>query len=197
MTAIVFLVYALLPVLSAGSALAADPPHVKPLKLDHKTLDCWFGQEEGGWWRFELTATISGERGEGKLRIAHFSEAEGEPLVRDLFGDRMNKVKETSTAHTITLKLVKSEDDLPKHARRALEIVRERKDRKPFADPSPKGDRRIYNVEGPDYGTNRGLILMVSPNGVHRLIYFPRYGGPYAVTLEPRDSFDGPVKGDK
>jgi hypothetical protein len=175
---------------------AADPPEAKSLKLDHKTLDL-FGGPDDGWVRFELTATISGERGEGKLRITGWSFTDGgEPLLCDLFGDRMGKEKSTSSEHKITLKLVKSEDDLPR-ARRASDVVRERKDKNPFADPSPKGDRKIYTVEGLDFGTNRGLILMVSPSGVHRLIYFGRYGGPYAATLEPRDSFDGSVMGDK
>jgi hypothetical protein len=195
-TAIVFLVFAPVMVASIGTWLAADPPDAKPLKLDHKTLDLYGGPDDD-WRRFELTATISGERGEGQLRITHFHPEPEKYLTRDLFGDRMDKVKPTSTdEYKITLKLVKSKDDLPS-ARRALEIVEERKDKNPFADPSPKGDRRIYNVEGPDFGTSRGLILMVSPSGVHRLIYFGRYGGPYAATLEPRDSFDGPVKSDK
>jgi len=199
-TAIVFLVLAAVLGASLGTRLAADRPDAKPLKLDHKTLDLYGGPDDG-WLRFELTATISGESGKGQLRITRFDPSGGkgrEPLIRDLFGDRMAKEKPTSTTeHKVTLKLVKSKDDLPKGARRASEVVDARKDKKPFADSSPKGDRRIYNVEGPDFGTSRGLILMVSPRGVHRLIYFGRYGGPYAATLEPRDSFDGPVKGDK
>jgi hypothetical protein len=196
-TAIVLLVFA--PVIggSIGTRPAADPQDDKPLKLDHKTLDLYGGPDDA-WRRFELTATITGERGEGRLRITHL-RPEQEDLMRNLFGDRMEKLKPISTdEHKITLKVVKSEDDISK-ARTALEVVRVYKDRdkNPFADPSPKGDRKIYNVEGPDYGTSRGLVLMVSPSGVHRLIYFGRYGGPYAATLEPRDSFDGAVKVDK
>jgi hypothetical protein len=200
LSALVFLVCAPVLILSVGQVLIADQPEVNPLKLDHKTLDIYCGPEADGWMRFELTATISGERGEGTLRITRFDPFPGnqspEPLLRDLFGDRMGEEKPTSKEHKITLKLVKSKDDLP-DARRAVEVVDRREDKKPFADPSPKGDRKIYKVEGPDYGTSRGLILMVSPSGFHRLIYFGRYGGPYAATLEPRDSYDGPVKGDK
>jgi hypothetical protein len=173
-------------VASIGTTPAADPPDAKPLKLDHKTLDLYGGPDDA-WRRFELTATITGERGEGRLRITHFhaNGEKGEPLMRELFGDRMERLKPTGTTeHKITLKLVKSKDDIPE-ARRAVEIVEEYKDKNPFADPSLKGDRKIYNVEGPDFGTSRGLILMVSPSGVHRLIYFGRYGGPYAATLEP------------
>jgi hypothetical protein len=193
-TAILFLIVAAVLVASI-TRLPADPPDPQPLKLDHKTLDLYGGADDA-WRRFELTATISGDRGEGQLRITHF-HPEKEELLRDLFGDRMEKVRPTGiTEHKITLKLVKSANDLP-GARRASEIVDEFKDKNPFVDRSPKGDRRIYNVEGPDFGTNRGLLLMVSPSGVHRLIYFGRYGGPYAATLEPRDSFDGPVKVDK
>jgi len=194
-TAIVFLVLAPVMLAPLGARPAADPPDAKPLKLDHKTLDVYGGPDDS-WRRFELTATISGDRGEGRLRIIHF-HPEQEDLVRDLFGDRTDKVKPSGDdEYKITLKLIKSEDDLPRDTK-AAEVVREHKGKKPFADPSPKGGRRIYNVEGPDFGTRRGLILMVSPSGVHRLIYFGRYGGPYAATLEPRDSFDGPVQGDK
>jgi hypothetical protein len=195
LAAIVFLVFAPVMVGSIGTRPALDPQDDKPLKLDHKTLDLYGGPDDA-WRRFELTATIKGERGEGQLRITHF-HPEKEDLMRNLFGDRMEKLEPPrTTEYKITLKLVKTKDDLPE-ARRALEIVEAYKDRNPFADPSPKGGRKIYKVEGPDYGTSRGLILMVSPSGVHRLIYFGRYGGPYAATLEPRDSFDGPVKGDK
>jgi hypothetical protein len=198
LTVLVFLIGAPVLFLSVGRVLVADPPDVKPLKLDHKTLDLDAGPDEG-WLRFEVRATIAGDRGEGTLRITRFNPFPGntspEPLLRDLFGDRTGEEKPTSTDHKVTLKRVKSKDDLPT-VRRALEVS-ERKNKNSFVDPSPKGDRKIYTVEGPDYGTNRGLVLMVSPGGVHRLIYFARYGGPYALTLEPRDSFDGPVKGDK
>src|SRR5262249_30060151 len=119
-----------------------------------------------------------------------------EPLIRDLFGDRIDEVKPTSTEHKVTLKLIKSEDDLPR-AGRALSVVRALGEKKSISDRSPLGGRQIFTIEGPDYGTNRGLLLMVSPNGVHRLIYFGRYGGPFAATLEPRDSFDGSFKGDR
>ena len=199
LTTIIFLVCASVLIPSTGATPAADPSKAKPLQLDHKTLDVFAGEDDG-WLRFQVTATLTGEGGEGTLRISRFNPNPAEPrepLIRDLFGDRMGREKPTTTEHKVILKLVKSEDDLPKNARRAAAVVHVRKDKKPFADASPKADRRIYNVAGPDYGTNRGLILMVSPSGVHRLIYFGRYGGPYAATLEPRDSFDGPEMGDK
>jgi hypothetical protein len=198
MLAIAFLVCVSVVVVSISTALVAGRPVAAPLLLDHQTLD-FYGGPDDGWRRFELTATIAGERGEGQLRMSVLNPDPAEPrepLTRDLFGDRMGEVKPTATEHKVVLKLIKSEGDLPK-VRRALQVVHERKGKNPFADPSPLGDRKIYNVEGPDYGTNRGLILMVSPTGVHRLIYFGRYGGPYAATLEPRYSFDGSVKGDK
>jgi hypothetical protein len=108
----------------------------------------------------------------------------------------MDGVKPTSTKHKITLKLVRSEEDLPR-AGRAFAVVRALQEKNPFADHSPPGGRRIYTIEGPDFGGPRGLILMVSPTEVHRLIYFGRYGGPYAATLEPRCSYDGPVMCDR
>jgi hypothetical protein len=169
----------------------AVPSHEpKALALDHRTLD--FCTEGEGWRRYELTATVTDEKGEGKLRLTLWSP---DGVTRDLFGDRTGKGKPVTTTHDITLIRIKSVEDLPQ-VPVALAAAPERKeadkDKNLVADPSPGGGRRLYRVDGPNYGTNRALLLVVSPGGFHRLVYIGRCSGPYAATLEPRESYDGP-----
>ncbi len=53
-------------------------------------------------------------------------------------------------------------------------------------------DRKPLDLSArPDGGRVR--LESVSPTGVHQLIYFDGYGGPYHA-LELRGSFDGPEK---
>ena len=67
-------------------------------------------------------------------------------------------------------------------------------ERLPRSDPSAAKDRILYEIRGIDLGTNRKFLLMVSPKGPQRLIFLGRCGGIWATPLEPRSSFDGPVK---
>jgi hypothetical protein len=165
---------------------AYDDPDPKPVKLNHKTLDLYAGGDDG-WLRFELSGVLQQGAGKGKLRI---SRDDGPPKgegIRNLFGDRTDKASKRTTEHAITMKLVRSRDDLPKEIARLVDKGG------PIIDPSPKKDRSLYVIRGVDFGTNRGLLLMVSASGPQRLIYIGRYLGPYPVTLEPQDSFDGPA----
>src|SRR5262249_13752847 len=155
MIAIAFLVCVSITVVSISTALVAGRPVPRPLVLDHKTLD-FYGGPAAGLRRFVLSAMIARERGEGQLTITRLNPDPAEPrepLIRDLFGDRIDEVKPTSTEHKVTLKLIKSEDDLPR-AGRALSVVRALGEKKSISDRSPLGGRQIFTIEGPDYGTN-------------------------------------------
>jgi hypothetical protein len=168
-----------------GGRSQADDPDTKPFKLNHKTLDLYGGGDDG-WLRFELTGEVEKGTGKGKLRI---TRGDGPPKgegIRNLFGDRTDKASKSTTEHDITLKLVRSREDLPD----AIAWIVQKDG--PITDPSPKKDRSLYVVGGVDFGTKRGLLLMVTPGGPQRLIYIGRYLGPYPITLEPQDSFDGP-----
>jgi hypothetical protein len=169
---------------------AYDDPDTKPVKLNHKTLDLYAGGDDG-WLRFELTGALEKGAGKGKLRITRDDGPPKGEGIRNLFGDRTDKASKSTTEHDITLKLVRSRDDLPKEIARLVDKSG------PIIDPSPKKDRSLYVIGGVDFGTHRGLLLMVSASGPQRLIYIGRYLGPYPVTLEPQDSFDGPETGGK
>jgi hypothetical protein len=164
-----------------------DDPDTKAVKLNHKTLDLYAGGDDG-WLRFELTGALEKGAGKGKLRITRNDGPPEGKDIRNLFGDRTDKAakNKNTSEHDITLKLVRTREDLPQEIARLLE-----KDG-PIVDPSPKKDRSLYVIGGVDFGTHRGLLLMVSPSGPQRLIYIGRYLGPYPITLEPHDSFDGP-----
>jgi hypothetical protein len=174
--------------LSIGeNSQAYDDPDTKPVKLNHKTLDLYGGADDG-WLRFELTGTLEKGAGKGKLRITRNDGPPKGEDIRNLFGDRTDKASKNKNTeeHDITLKLVRKRENLPEEVARLLD-----KDG-PIVDPSPKKDRSLYVIGGLNFGTHRGLLLMVSPAGPQRLIYIGRYLGPYPITLEPRDSFDGP-----
>jgi hypothetical protein len=168
-----------------GKSQAYDDPDTKPVKLKHKTLDVYAGGDDG-WLRFELTGALEKGAGKGKLRITRDDGPPKGEGIRNLFGDRTDRASKSTTEHDITLKLVRSRDDLPHEIARLVDKSG------PIIDPSPKKDRSLYVIGGVDFGTNRGLLLMVSASGPQRLIYIGRYLGPYPVTLEPQDSFDGP-----
>ncbi len=174
----------------AERSQADDNPDTKPFKLNHKTLDLYAGGDDG-WLRFELTGAVEKGVGKGKVRITRDDGPPKGEGIRNLFGDRTDKASKSTTEHDISLKLVRSREDLPGEIARFVE-----KDG-PITDPSPKKDRSLYVIGGVDFGTSRGLLLMASPSGPQRLIYIGRYLGPYPVTLEPREAFDGPQTQDK
>jgi hypothetical protein len=164
MIAIAVLVCVSMLGVSISTALVAGRPVPAPLMLDHKTLD-FYGGPDDGWRRFELTATIAGERGEGQLAITVFNPNPAEPrdpLIRDLFGDRMDDVKPTSTEHKVTLKLIKSEDDLPRAGRRWRSFARARKrTRSPIRAPWAAG--RFITLRDQTTGRTEGSSSWCRP----------------------------------
>lgn len=161
------LLLATLPGMVPQDAPAGKTPGPNVVTLYHKTLP-WTSE---GTHRYELSGTISGNGGQGKLWRTTV------PGGINIFGDRVEDG--TTTEHNITLERLNPEKG---HGIDRL-----------ATDTSPKRDRTLYRIKGIDLGTNRQLLLLVSPAGPQRLIHVGRCGGFWATTLESRSAFDGPV----